>query len=103
MHTQSPECTRGQNPNCARDAHERPTRTPSTATEPLRCHLMTRTERSFDGLGGVRIVYDVWTPDGPARAVVLLAHADTEHARRHDPRAQRLPEDGLGPDGLDAP
>ena len=26
----------------------------------------TRTERTFDGVGGVRIVYDIWTPDDPA-------------------------------------
>src|SRR5258705_11784360 len=101
MHTQSPERTRGQNPNCARDAHERPTRTPSTATEPLRCHLMTRTERSFDGLGGVRIVYDVWTPDVPARAVVVLAHGVSEYARRYDHVAQRFAEDGLVTYALD--
>ncbi|WP_313865348.1 hypothetical protein, partial [Mycobacterium sp.] len=25
-------------------------------------------------MGGVRIVYDVWTPDTPPRAVVVLSH-----------------------------
>ncbi|HZE15509.1 MAG TPA: lysophospholipase, partial [Mycobacterium sp.] len=34
----------------------------------------TRTERTFDGVGGVRIVYDVWTPETAARAVVVLSH-----------------------------
>ena len=24
---------------------------------------VTHSERSFDGIGGVRIVYDVWTPN----------------------------------------
>src|SRR4051794_3961158 len=28
----------------------------------------TRSERSFDGVGGVRIVYDVWTPEGRSAA-----------------------------------
>lgn len=49
---------------------------------------MNRTERSFDGFGGVRIVYDVWTPDTPPRAVVVLAHGLGEYARRYDHVAQ---------------
>ncbi|MGH3542474.1 MAG: lysophospholipase, partial [Mycobacterium sp.] len=28
----------------------------------------TRSERTFDGVGGVRIVYDVWTPEITPRA-----------------------------------
>jgi alpha-beta hydrolase superfamily lysophospholipase len=55
----------------------------------------TRTERSFDGVGGVRIVYDVWAPDTAPRAVVLLAHGFGEHARRYDHVAQRFGEAGL--------
>ena len=55
----------------------------------------TRTERSFDGVGGVRIVYDVWTPDTDPRGVVVLAHGLGEHARRYDHVAQRLGESGL--------
>jgi alpha-beta hydrolase superfamily lysophospholipase len=55
----------------------------------------TRTERSFDGVGGVRIVYDVWTPDADPRGVVVLAHGLGEHARRYDHVAQRLGESGL--------
>jgi alpha-beta hydrolase superfamily lysophospholipase len=61
----------------------------------------TRTERTFDGLGGVRIVYDVWTPDVPARAVVVLAHGFGEHARRYDHVAQRFGEAGLVTYALD--
>jgi alpha-beta hydrolase superfamily lysophospholipase len=53
----------------------------------------TRSERSFDGVGGVRIVYDVWTP-GP-RGVVVLSHGYAEHARRYDHVAQRFGEAGL--------
>ena len=56
---------------------------------------VTRTERSFDGVGGVRIVYDTWTPAQPPRAVVVLAHGYAEHARRYDHVAARFGEAGL--------
>ena len=58
----------------------------------------TRSERSFDGVGGVRIVYDVWTPsDGTTdpTGVVILCHGYAEHARRYDHVAQRFGEGGL--------
>ena len=45
----------------------------------------SRHERSFDGVGGVRIVYDVWEPDDEdCRGVVVLCHGYAEHARRYD-------------------
>ena len=56
---------------------------------------ITRTERSFDGVGGVRIVYDVWTPDTAPRGVVILAHGLGEHARRYDHVAARFGREGL--------
>ena len=62
---------------------------------------MTRTERNFDGLGGVRIVYDVWTPDSPPRAVVVLSHGLGEYARRYDHVAERFAEAGLVTYALD--
>ena len=52
--------------------------------------VTTRTERSFDGVGGVRIVYDVWTPDTEPCGVVVLSHGLGEHARRYDHVAQRF-------------
>ena len=55
----------------------------------------TRSERSFDGVGGVRIVYDVWTPNTDPTGVVMLAHGYGEHARRYDHVAQRFGEGGL--------
>jgi alpha-beta hydrolase superfamily lysophospholipase len=61
----------------------------------------TRTERAFDGVGGTRIVYDVWVPDIPPRAVVILSHGLGEHARRYDHVARRLGEDGLVTYALD--
>ena len=62
---------------------------------------MNRTERNFDGLGGARIVYDVWTPETAPRAVVVLAHGLGEHARRYDHVAQRFGEAGLVTYALD--
>lgn len=55
----------------------------------------TRSERSFDGVGGVRIVYDVWTPEADPTGVVILSHGYAEHARRYDHVAQRFGEGGL--------
>ena len=61
----------------------------------------TRSERTFNGVGGVRIVYDVWTPDIAPRAVVVLSHGFAEHARRYDHVAQRFGRDGLVTYALD--
>ncbi|HEX4390354.1 MAG TPA: alpha/beta fold hydrolase, partial [Mycobacterium sp.] len=64
----------------------------------------TRTERSFDGVDGVRIVYDVWTPADigtTPRGVVILAHGLGEHARRYDHVAARLGREGLVTYALD--
>lgn len=55
----------------------------------------TRSERHFRGIGGVRIVYDTWTPDVPARGVVVLSHGYAEHARRYDHVARRFGGAGL--------
>jgi alpha-beta hydrolase superfamily lysophospholipase len=60
-----------------------------------------RTESNFDGVGGARIVYDVWTPDTPPKAVVVLAHGLGEHARRYDHVAQRFGDAGLVTYALD--
>ncbi len=58
-------------------------------------------ERSFDGVGGVRIVYDVWTPAVPVRATVVLSHGFGEHARRYDHVALRFGGAGLATYALD--
>ncbi|ART73121.1 lysophospholipase [Mycobacterium dioxanotrophicus] len=55
----------------------------------------TRTERTFDGVGGVRIVYDEWTPEGEPRGVIVLSHGLGEHAGRYHHVAQRFGEAGL--------
>ena len=63
--------------------------------------VTTCTERTFEGMGGVPIVYDVWTPDTGVRGVVALAHGYGEHARRYDHVAQRFGEAGLATYALD--
>jgi alpha-beta hydrolase superfamily lysophospholipase len=63
--------------------------------------VTTRTERTFDGVGGIRIVYDVWTPDTAPRGVVVLSHGFGEHARRYDHVAKRFGEAGLVTYALD--
>jgi alpha-beta hydrolase superfamily lysophospholipase len=57
--------------------------------------VTTRSERSFDGVGGIRIVYDVWVPNTDPTGVVVLSHGFGEHARRYDHVAQRFGEAGL--------
>jgi alpha-beta hydrolase superfamily lysophospholipase len=61
----------------------------------------TRTEHTFDGVGGMRIVYDVWTPDVTPRAVVILSHGFGEHARRYDHVSARFGREGLVTYALD--
>ncbi|MFC4604071.1 alpha/beta hydrolase [Rhodococcus kronopolitis] len=56
---------------------------------------MAHTESSFTGNYGTRIVYDVWTPDGPPRAALVLSHGLGEHARRYDHVIKRLTDLGL--------
>ncbi|MEQ0673130.1 hypothetical protein ABLN86_21620 [Mycobacterium tuberculosis] len=41
----------------------------------------TRTERNFAGIGDVRIVYDVWTPDTAPQAVVVLGDCAAHEKR----------------------
>ena len=60
-----------------------------------------RTERTFAGVGGIRIVYDVWTPDVEPRGVVALAHGYGEQARRYDHVARRFAAAGLVTYALD--
>ncbi|WP_019973288.1 alpha/beta hydrolase [Mycobacterium sp. 141] len=55
----------------------------------------TRTERTFDGVGGVRIVYDVWSPETAPRGVIVLSHGLGEYAGRYHHVAQRFGEAGL--------
>ncbi|BBZ24933.1 alpha/beta hydrolase [Mycolicibacter hiberniae] len=62
---------------------------------------VTRTERTFEGVRQVPIVYDTWTPPDAPRAVVVLAHGFGEHARRYDHVADRFGAAGLVTYALD--
>jgi len=64
--------------------------------------VSSRHERSFEGVRGVRIVYDVWEPEEEdCRGVVVLCHGYAEHARRYDHVAKRFGEAGLAVYALD--
>nr|WP_296774352.1 alpha/beta hydrolase [Rhodococcus sp. (in: high G+C Gram-positive bacteria)] len=56
---------------------------------------MQRTESTFTGVRGTRIVYDVWTPDTASTGLLVLSHGLGEHARRYDHVIARLGELGL--------
>ncbi|MGE2835308.1 lysophospholipase [Mycobacterium sp. SMC-4] len=57
---------------------------------------VTHSEHRFHGVGGIEIVYDVWTPAAAdARGVVILAHGYAEHARRYDHVVARFGAAGL--------
>ncbi|NLT05256.1 MAG: alpha/beta hydrolase [Solirubrobacterales bacterium] len=58
-------------------------------------------EGSFAGAGGVEIHWRAWLPDGPARAVVLIAHGAAEHSGRYDWVAGQLVARGLAVLALD--
>jgi len=55
---------------------------------------MTPVEKSFTGLGGTNIVYDVYEPAGPPVGLILVAHGVAEHAGRYGHVAEVLA--GLG-------
>jgi alpha-beta hydrolase superfamily lysophospholipase len=63
--------------------------------------VTTRTESSFEGVGGVRIVYDTWTPEESPRGVVVLSHGFGEHAGRYHHVARRFGDAGLVTYALD--
>ncbi|WP_072807138.1 alpha/beta hydrolase [Rhodococcoides yunnanense] len=56
---------------------------------------MKRTDASFTGVHGTKIVYDVWTPDGEVTGLLVLSHGLGEHAGRYVEVISRLGELGL--------
>ncbi|MET4047568.1 lysophospholipase [Rhodococcus sp. 1163] len=57
---------------------------------------MKRTEASFSGVHGTKIVYDVWTPeDLQPSAILVLSHGLGEHAGRYHHVIERLGTLGL--------
>lgn len=68
----------------------------TATTDRLAAMAVTHSEHRFTGVGGVEIVYDVWTPaTGAARGVIVLAHGYAEHARRYDHVVARFGAAGL--------
>jgi alpha-beta hydrolase superfamily lysophospholipase len=56
---------------------------------------MDPVEKSFAGVGGTKIVYDVWEPDGEAEGLLLIAHGLGEHKGRYHHVARRMASLGL--------
>ncbi|MGA2819999.1 MAG: lysophospholipase [Anaerolineales bacterium] len=44
---------------------------------------MKHTEGSFTGMGGMRLYYQGWLPDGPLRAALCIVHGVGEHSDRY--------------------
>ncbi len=53
------------------------------AAPPLGGETMQHREGEFEGLKRYRIYYQVWRPDGPPKAVLLVAHGYAEHSGRY--------------------
>jgi alpha-beta hydrolase superfamily lysophospholipase len=43
---------------------------------------MTRTEDTFEGMGGIRLFAQRWRPEGTPRAVLAIVHGFGEHRSR---------------------
>ena len=62
---------------------------------------MNHLESDFEGVGGVRLYRQSWLPDGPPRAVVVIAHGAGEHSGRYAHVAARLVDEGYAVYALD--
>ena len=62
---------------------------------------MQHSEGTFEGAGGASIYYQYWLPEGPVRAVFLLAHGAAEHCARYQHVAEYFAEHGYAMAGLD--
>jgi len=55
----------------------------------------------FEGIGGVRIFWQAWLPDGDARAVIGMAHGLSEHSGRYAWTGEQLAARGYALYALD--
>lgn len=62
---------------------------------------MQQTEGTFTAFDGTTIFHRTWTPDGDAKAVVLLVHGLGEHLGRYQHVARRLTDAGYVVAALD--
>jgi acylglycerol lipase len=58
-------------------------------------------ESELAGAGGVKIYWQVWSPPGRPRAVVVIAHGVSEHSGRYGHVAERLVREGYAVYALD--
>ena len=62
---------------------------------------VTHREANLTGVGGLRIYWQSWLPDAPARAVVVIAHGAGEHSGRYPHVATRLVAEGYAVYAID--
>ena len=62
---------------------------------------MSHADGHFEGAGGNDIYWQTWLPDGPPRAVVVIAHGASEHSGRYAWTAEQLVVRGYGVYALD--
>ena len=62
---------------------------------------MNHRESDFEGVASLRLYRQSWLPDGPPRAVVVIAHGAGEHSGRYAHVARRLVADGYAVYALD--
>jgi alpha-beta hydrolase superfamily lysophospholipase len=62
---------------------------------------MNHREGELEGIGGVSLYRQSWLPDGPPRAVVVIAHGAGEHSGRYAHVAARLVDEGYAVYALD--
>jgi acylglycerol lipase len=62
---------------------------------------VTHREGQFAGHGGLRLFWQAWLPEGPARAIVLVAHGYAEHGGRYGNLVERLVPRGFAVYALD--
>lgn len=62
---------------------------------------MNHHEGELAGVAGVRLYRQSWLPDGPPRAVVVIAHGAGEHSGRYAHVAARLVDEGYAVYALD--
>jgi len=61
----------------------------------MMCAMTTPVEKSFSGLGGTTIVYDLYEPPSAPAGLILVAHGVAEHAGRYHHVADVLVDLGL--------
>jgi alpha-beta hydrolase superfamily lysophospholipase len=62
---------------------------------------MNHREGELEGIGGVSLYRQSWLPNGPPRAVVVIAHGAGEHSGRYAHVAARLVDEGYAVYALD--